>query len=104
MTEQESTTQGHLPSDPDRRRRNLRLLLLVGVPALILSAALGMWLHGGRYVWTENAFVRADITQIASEVQGRIADIVAREHATVSPGQLLMRNRSGALRTRVSKS
>ena len=40
-----------------------RKLALIGVPVLIVAGALGFWLQGGRHVTTENAFVKADITQ-----------------------------------------
>jgi membrane fusion protein, multidrug efflux system len=69
----------------------LRPLALIGVPVLVLSGALVVWLHGGRYATTENAFVKADITQVASEVPGRIADVRVRDHAAVAAGEVLVR-------------
>ena len=55
-------------------RRLLRPLLLAGVPCLVVLAALLLWLWGGRYVSTENAYVKADIAQISSEVSGRLLE------------------------------
>ena len=72
-------------------RRNMRAILLIAVPALVILAALTFWLLGGRYSSTENAYVKADIAQIASEVQGRIASLTIRDHAVVSQGQVLVR-------------
>ncbi|MDQ8729299.1 HlyD family secretion protein [Bradyrhizobium sp. LHD-71] len=69
----------------------LRAVALIGVPVLVLVAALIIWLQGGRYASTENAFVKADITQIASEVPGRIIDVRVRDHATVAAGDVLVR-------------
>ena len=43
----------------------LRPVALFGVPALVVVGALTFWLNGGRYATTENAFVKADIAQIA---------------------------------------
>ena len=68
-----------------------RPLLLVAVPPLVIAVAIGFWLTGGRHVGTENAFVRADIAQLASEVPGRIVEVLVRDHAKVSAGQVLMR-------------
>ncbi len=79
-----------LPASIDWRR-HMRPILLVGVPALVILAALIFWLQGGRYSSTENAYVKADIAQIASEVQGRIAELTIRDHATVSQGEVLVR-------------
>ena len=73
------------------RRRALRPVLLIGVPALVLVAALLLWLQGGRYASTENAFVKADIAQMASEVPGRIVELRARDHAVVAAGDVLVR-------------
>jgi membrane fusion protein (multidrug efflux system) len=72
-------------------RRNMRPILLIAVPALVIVAALTFWLQGGRYASTENAYVKADIAQIASEVQGRIAELTIRDHAAVAQGEVLVR-------------
>ncbi len=72
-------------------RALLRPVLLFVVPALVVAGAFAAWLHGGRYVGTENAFVRADIAQIASEVQGRVATLLVRDHARVAAGDVLLR-------------
>ena len=71
--------------------RSLRPLLLVAVPALVLAGALMLWLKGGRYATTENAYVKADIAQVASEVPGRIVEVRVRDHAAVAAGDLLLR-------------
>jgi membrane fusion protein (multidrug efflux system) len=71
--------------------RSFRTLALFGVPALVLAGALIFWLQGGRYATTENAFVKADIAQIASEVAGRIVEVRVRDHATVAAGDVLVR-------------
>lgn len=72
-------------------RRYGRALLVYGIPVLAAVAALGFWLSGGRYATTENAFVKTDIVQIASEIQGRILDLEIRDHAVVKEGDLLIR-------------
>ena len=71
--------------------KRLRPLALVGVPLLVLAGALMVWLQGGRHISTENAFVKADISQIASEVPGRIIDVRIVDHAVVAAGDLLVR-------------
>jgi membrane fusion protein, multidrug efflux system len=71
--------------------RNRRPILLIGVPMLVVIVALAFWLHGGRYASTDNAFVKADIAQIASEVQGRVAEVLIRDHAAVTAGEVLVR-------------
>ena len=68
-----------------------RALALIGVPLLVLAGALLFWLQGGRYATTENAFVKAEIAQIASEVTGRIVEVRVRDHAAVAAGDVLVR-------------
>jgi membrane fusion protein (multidrug efflux system) len=71
--------------------KHLRPLTLVGVPVLVLLGALIVWLQGGRHISTENAFVKADIAQIASEIPGRILDVRVQDHAVVAAGDVLLR-------------
>lgn len=72
-------------------QRHLRKILLLVVPAAVLAAAAWFWLQGGRYASTENAFVRADIAQIAGEVPGRVIELVAKEHTHVRTGDVLLK-------------
>ena len=76
---------------PSRRRGLLRLLLLMVVPALAVVGAAFVWQAGGRTITTENAYVRADIVQIAPEVAGRVAEVAVRDHSRVEAGGLLLR-------------
>jgi membrane fusion protein (multidrug efflux system) len=64
--------------------------MLIGVPVLVIAGALIFWLQGGRFATTENAFVKADIAQIASEVPGRIVAVRVRDHAVVAAGDVLV--------------
>ena len=71
--------------------RMLRPLLLVAVPAVAIAGAGVWWLWGGRYVSTENAYVKADIVQVSSEVAGRVVDVTIRDHAKVKAGDILLK-------------
>jgi membrane fusion protein (multidrug efflux system) len=73
------------------RRRLLRLTLLLLVPLLALGAGLMVWQRGGRYVTTENAYVKAHIVQVAPEIAGRVLDVAVRDHGRVRAGELLVR-------------
>ncbi len=68
----------------------LRRLLLIVVPAAAIMAALLFWLWGGRYVTTENAYVKADIAQISAEIAGRVGEMHIRDHAEVKGGDVLV--------------
>jgi membrane fusion protein (multidrug efflux system) len=68
----------------------LRRFLLVAVPCMAVLVAVGFWLWSGRYVSTENAYVKADIAQISAEVAGRVLDMHIRDHAEVKTGDVLL--------------
>jgi membrane fusion protein, multidrug efflux system len=85
-------------------RRGLRPLLLGVVPCLAVLAALSIWLWGGRYVSTENAYVKADIAQISSEVNGRLLEVHVEDHAEVKAGDLLLTLDAEPFRVALSKA
>lgn len=85
------TDETPTPAPAQRKRRWLRPLLLLGVPLLVATGVLVVWQRGGRYITTENAYVKAHIVQIAPEVNGRVAEVAVRDHAEVRAGEVLMR-------------
>lgn len=73
------------------KTRLIRAVLLIGVPVLVLIGGAIIWQAGGRYVNTENAYVKADIAQIAPEVAGRVIEVPVRDHMHVKAGMPLLR-------------
>lgn len=69
----------------------LRLLLLVILPIGAVVVGGVLWLHGGRTVGTEDAYVKADIAQVAAEVSGRVVEVLLRDHAEVKAGDPLVK-------------
>jgi membrane fusion protein (multidrug efflux system) len=80
-----------LPVAPRRRNRRklVRLGLLVLGPLVALGIAGEMYLSGGRYVETDNAYVRAPIMNIATDVPGTVAEVAVHENQHVDKGALL---------------
>ena len=80
-----------LPRPPRKRsrRRLIRLGLLVLGPLVALAVAGEMYLSGGRYIETDNAYVRAPIMNVAADVPGTVADVAVRENQQVEKGALL---------------
>ncbi len=68
-----------------------RPVLLIVVPCFVVAIGLFAWLMGGRYVSTENAYVKADIAQISSEIAGRIIEVRVHDHDDVRVGDTLVR-------------
>ncbi|MEZ5852131.1 MAG: HlyD family secretion protein [Hyphomicrobiaceae bacterium] len=71
--------------------RLLRPLLLILVPALAIGGAFTWWLWGGRYISTENAYVKADIVQVSADVAGRVVEVGIKDHAHVDEGAVLVK-------------
>jgi len=72
-------------------RRAVRRVLLVGVPLLAAVIAGALYLLGGRYEDTENAYVQASMTQVAPDVSGRVTEIDVTENQPVKAGDVLLR-------------
>ncbi|QUX93915.1 hemolysin D [Marinomonas sp. CT5] len=87
MSEQEKN-----PSVPKQvEKRKTRRFLLVALPLVVILVSVFVYLHGGRYVETDNAYVQSDITTINAEVSGAIQSIAVKENEKVAKGQLLFR-------------
>lgn len=80
-----------LPSEWNAMNRLVRPLLLFAVPLIAIAGAGLWWLWGGRYVSTENAYVKADIVQVSSEIAGRLVEVTARDHTLVKAGDALFK-------------
>lgn len=68
-----------------------RSVLLVGVPVLVAAVFLFVWLRGGRYEETENAYVKAHIIAVSADVSGRVVEVAVRDNQSVEAGALLFR-------------
>ena len=74
------------PDAPARSKRGRRLVLLVVVPLVLLATVVAVYLHGGRYVTTDNAYVRADKVPVSAEVSGRVEQVLVAENQHVAVG------------------
>jgi membrane fusion protein (multidrug efflux system) len=70
-------------------RKQLRTILLVVLPALAALVGLGIYLSGGRYVSTDNAYVGAQKVLITPDIAGKILHVAVREGQHVNPGDEL---------------
>lgn len=79
------------PKKETKRPRRLRRVLLVAGPAAVVIGGLYFYLAGGRYVSTDNAYVKMDKLNITTDVSGIIADIPVKDNQRVQKGQVLFR-------------
>ena len=83
-----------IAAEPRRRfmaalRRYRRFLLLVVLPLAAASAGLYLYLSGGRYVGTDDAYVGAQKVLITPDISGKIEKVVVREGQQVHEGDVL---------------
>lgn len=71
-------------------RSSRRLILLVVIPAIAAMVGLFIYLSGGRYATTDNAYTKADVISIRPRVAGAVAERLVAENDHVSAGQLLL--------------
>jgi membrane fusion protein, multidrug efflux system len=74
-----------------RRTAAVRLVLLVVLPIVAVVVGVAIWQQGGRFISTDDAYVKADIAQIAPEVSGRVVDVAVQDQTPVRLGDVLVR-------------
>ena len=68
-----------------------RTALLIAGPVVLLVAGAYFYAISGRYVTTENAYVKSDLIIIAPEVSGRVTEVLIDDNQRVAPGDVLFR-------------
>jgi membrane fusion protein (multidrug efflux system) len=71
-------------------RQRLRTILLVALPALALMIGFALYLSGGRYISTDNAYVGAQKVLITPDISGKVGSVAVREGQHVNAGDELL--------------
>lgn len=85
-------------------RHNWRRLLMLGVPAFVLLVVALVYLLSGRYVSTDNAYVKADMVAVSPEVSGRIVKVLIKENQHVNAGDPLVELEAAPYRINVEQA
>ena len=73
-------------------RRSLSILAIAVMGPLVALAAGGyLYLSGGRYVSTDNAYVKADKIAVSADIDGRVVEVFVEADQAVARGKLLFR-------------
>ena len=72
------------------RRRWLRPLLFLLLP-LALAAGGWQYVTGGQVMSTENAYIRADIVAVSTDISGIVKDVEVQENTAVRAGDVLFK-------------
>lgn len=81
-----------------------RVLLLGVVPLVAIAVGLYFYYTGGRYVSTENAYVRAEIIAISADVDGRVMAVKVTNNQRIVRGTELFRLDPEPLRLMVGEA
>ena len=79
---------------PRRRRRGRwlkRFVLLIVIPVAALIGASYLYAITGRFVTTDNAYVKAHIIAVSTDLDGRVVEVNIRNNQRVRAGELLFR-------------
>ncbi len=76
---------------PRSRRRRLRGPLLIAAPIVALFVILFLYLHGGRYQTTDNAYFQSGLGAVAANVSGQVVSVEVHDNQHVKAGQVLFR-------------
>lgn len=75
---------------PSFWQRNRRPLLLVALPAVGLIVGFTLYLRGGRYAETDDAYVGAQKVMITPDISGNVTKVVVVEGQQVKAGDVLL--------------
>ena len=70
---------------------NFIILTLKLIPSVVILFSIGFYYNSGRYVKTENAYVKAPIISIQSQVSGIVETIYIKNNEKVKSGQKLFK-------------
>ncbi len=81
-----AATPTQTATTPPARRGAGRRLLMLAVPLALAAGGGYVWLTGGRFVATDNAYVHQPLVPVSSDVAGRITEVFVSENQRVEVG------------------
>ena len=78
-------------TSPGKTNNYKRFILLILLPSLIVLFTLGYFYSLGRYINTENAYIKAPIVSIQSEISGKIDKVYIKNNQRVLKGKKLFK-------------
>lgn len=76
---------------PSRNRRGLRRALMLGGIVIVLGGTTVAYLNGGRYIGTDDAYVKAAQLTVTTDVSGMVKSVEVHEGQRVAAGDVLFR-------------
>ena len=81
-----------------------RTVFLIVIPLLAVFVGLYLYAAGGRYVSTDNAYVKANVIIISPEVSGRVTSVLVTDNAAVKAEDILLQLDSAPLEIKLNRA
>lgn len=85
-------------------KRILRIALLWFGPVAVAAGGGWLWLQGGRFVSTDNAYLKTAMVDVSTELSGRVVEVFGEDNARVEAGQVLLRLDDEIYRIRLAEA
>ena len=86
------------------RRTLTRMVFLFVIPLLAICVGLYLYAAGGRYVSTDNAYVKANVIIITPEVSGRVTSVLVADNQAVEADDVLLQLDSSPLEITLNRA
>ena len=81
-----------------------RTMFLIVIPLLAICVGLYLYAAGGRYVSTDNAYVKANVIIISPEVSGRVTSVLVVDNQAVEANDVLLQIDSSPLEITLNRA
>jgi len=98
------TSQHDAQTTSRESKTGKRKLLLLSAPIATVVIGLALYWHGGRFVETDNAYIKAQKVPVSPTISGIVQEVLVNENQRVSGGQVLFRIDPAPFRIEVEKS
>ena len=92
-----------MQDETDKKKNFKRFILLIFIPLMTIMFTLGFFYSLGRYVTTENAYIKAPIISIQSQIPGRVKTVFVKDNQQVKKGQKLFKIDTAKLKLDLSE-
>jgi len=81
-----------------------RTVFLIVIPLLAICVGLYLYASGGRYVSTDNAYVKANVIIISPEISGRVTSVLVVDNQAVEANDILLQLDSSPLEIKLNRA
>ena len=92
-----------MQNETDKKMNFNRFILLILIPLMTIMFTLGFFYSLGRYITTENAYIKAPIISIQSQIPGRVKTVFVKDNQQVKKGQKLFKIDTAKLKLDLSE-